>query len=401
MNRGVVFLSSVVVCGVIGIVGFMASRTGTLVSKSDQALQCGHWALLRSTQLLGVPLSVAQVRQFLPASPDGHSMLELRSAIESLGFQGNAERISTENLFRRDGVAILHLQNPDHFVVMKQSSGAGTIFFDGTGSRRRLNPSAIGDRFSGFAIFIDRDWNSPFRFEKRSHFADTPCVQFETLYLDRGDIPVSTSSIAFEFPVHNFGGKVLEIHDVAKDCSCISVDAPTEIEPMSSGVVKATFQHSGGRGNPVFEHQLLVTTNDPIYPRLTLVAAGNTDVSLVPVPSFVDFGRTRMGESQLRRIFIKYSGEDEEVLKHAEFILSYPNAEMRILDRDQFWQDSASPFELRREQRVRGSVRVVELVWRPAATDVEGKMVGNLQVTVPGSSLPEIIVPIFGTVFDD
>ncbi len=401
MNRGVVFLSSVVVCGVIGIVGFMASRTGTLVSKSDQALQCGHWALLRSTQLLGVPLSVAQARKFLPPSPDGHSMLELRSAIESLGFQGSAEQISKEDLFRRVGVAIVHLKNPDHFVVMKQGNNAGTIIFDGAGSRRRLSMVMLESRFSGFVLFVDRNRDTPFRFDGQSDFSSVPSLQFETLYQDRGDIPLSASSVVFEFPVHNFGGKVLEIYDVAKDCSCISVEAPAAVEPMSSGVVRATFQHSGGRGNPVFEHQLLVTTNDPIYPRLTLVAAGNTDVTLIPVPSSVDFGRVRSGESQLRRIFIKYSGEDEEVLKRADFKLSFPDAEMRILDRDQFWQDAASPFELRREQRVRGSARVVELIWRPVAKDVDDNLNGYLSVSVPGSSLPEIKVPIYGTTIEE
>ena len=401
MNRIVAFSGSTVACVVIGVVGFMASRTETLVVRSDQELQCGHWAILRSSQLLGVPLSVAHVRRLLSANSDGHSMVELRSALEGLGFQAIAEQISKETLFRHDGVAILHLKKPDHFVVMKQASGAGAIFFDGTGSRRRLSPSVIGDRFSGFALFVDRDRNSPFRFEGRNDFADVPCAQFETLYLDRGDVPLNASSVVFEFPVHNFGGTVLEIYDVAKDCSCISVDAPAVVEPMSSGVVRATFQHSGSRGNPVFEHQLLVTTNDAIYPRLTLVAAGNTDVSLIPVPSSVDFGRVRIGDSQLRRIFIKYSGEDEEVLNRAEFKLSFPDAEIRVLDRDQFWQDTASAFELRREQRVRGSVRVVELIWRPVATDVVGKLTGYLRVTVPGGSLPEINVPLFGTTIED
>jgi hypothetical protein len=401
MNRGVVFLSSVVVCGVIGIVGFMASRTETLVSKPDQALQCGHWALLRSTQLLGVPLSVAQARQFLPPNPDGHSMLELRSAIESLGFQGSAEQISKEDLFRRVGVAIVHLKNPDHFVVMKQGNGAGIIIFDGAGSRRRLSMAMLESRFSGFVLFVDRDRSRPFRLDGQSDFSSVPSLQFETLYQDRGDIPLSANSVVFEFPVFNFGGKVLEIHDVIKDCSCISVEAPAAIEPMSSGAVIATFQHSGTRGNPTFEHQLLVTTNDPDYPRLTLVAAGNTDVTLVPVPSAADFGRVRRGESQMRRIFIKYSGEDIEVLNRADFELSFPDTEMRILDRDQFLHDSASPFEHRREQSVRGSVRVVELIWRPVSKDVDDTLKGYMRVSVPGSSLSEIKVPIYGTMIEE
>ena len=51
------------------------------------APQCGHWAILRCCELLGVPIEMQTIIKLLPPSKNGASMLELRDVFRRIGLK--------------------------------------------------------------------------------------------------------------------------------------------------------------------------------------------------------------------------------------------------------------------------------------------------------------------------
>ena len=90
-------------------------------SRLDQPLrpQCGQHCLHRVSQLLGVPLTLRQVVELCPPKQEGESLLELKTALETIGFEVNGvetTKISEAKLSELACPFIASLKG--HFVVV-------------------------------------------------------------------------------------------------------------------------------------------------------------------------------------------------------------------------------------------------------------------------------------------
>lgn len=145
--------------------------------------QCGHWALTRAANLLGVPLTVTASMRLLPSNPAGHSFLELRSALRTKGIEARGRSESFESFLAGEFPAIVHLKDPDHFVVAIRTDKGVLTFFDGAGRRARIPIDGIRERWTGNLLRLTRV------VPERSSAPAAPRMQFDTLYIDQGNIP--------------------------------------------------------------------------------------------------------------------------------------------------------------------------------------------------------------------
>lgn len=382
----------------VAFLWFMRHARQTPVIHDSGQMQCGHWAIVRCSHLLGVPVSVRRVFELLPLDERGHSMADLTVALESIGFVVTPKQGEFAQIISGEPPTILHLTDPDHFVVVSRSSTEDVIVFDANGVRRRLKMPDVERRFDGYALQVASSEDAKNR--RREECQSTACLHFETLYLDHGDIAINSGPVEYQFHLENLGGAVLEIHDVAADCGCVQVSSPKTIAPHSKDVIKAYFRHDSASQRASFEHEILVRTNDPTTPNISLVAAGNTDTTLRVWPLDLDFGACRAGHSHLFRCFVQYSGDEEEILDEAEFECTFPDTTVRVLTREAFLEESPPAAGLVSRRNLRGHVRIVELTWRPLPSAIPAPVTGVLRINVPRSGVDPIAIPVRGSIVE-
>ncbi len=84
---------------------------------SSNGLQCGHWCFFYGCRMLGVNVSLEQTAGILPIRPQGHSFQELQDAFAKQGVIATGFQQSISELKKSSFPCILHLSNPDHFVI--------------------------------------------------------------------------------------------------------------------------------------------------------------------------------------------------------------------------------------------------------------------------------------------
>ncbi|GHT23031.1 hypothetical protein FACS189419_06420 [Planctomycetales bacterium] len=62
-------------------------RSSKPVEKRIETLepQCAHWSILRCCQLLGAPVTLKALLEFLPYQEEGHSMLQMAEILKKIG----------------------------------------------------------------------------------------------------------------------------------------------------------------------------------------------------------------------------------------------------------------------------------------------------------------------------
>ncbi len=368
------------------------------IEHRPDSMQCGHWSVVRCCHLLGVPVSVNDVFRLLPPKTRGHSLLELQTALREIGFEVSADREELHKVLTGRHPTILHLRDPDHFVVVANSNANSILVFDAVGNRRRIPFANVESRFDGYALHVSRNAKLPLPATVQRKTNGVPCVQFETLYLDHGDVSVGTGPVTYHFPVQNLGSQPLQILQIAADCGCLEANGPDVIEPFAESVITATFRHDPDAARAAFEHEIMVTTNDPLHQHVSLVAAGNTNTTLRPWPSQLDFGQRLAGKTHLQRCFVHYNGEDESVLRDATFECAAPNVRLNVMTREEFLERSPPMEGLKQQRLFRADVRIVEVLWTPTEQAEGSSFTGTLVISAPKSGLPIMQVPLFGTV---
>ena len=297
---------------------FMTAEERTAQEPSDASnptddLQCAHWCLLRSTQMLGAPLTIAEAGRLLPPHRHGHSLLEVSRAVETIGLSVKARNESFDVFTQRGGTAIVHLHSPDHFVVAADAAGGQPVFFDGTRVRRRMPGTVIRSRWTGNLLRLapaNHDVRLPAYVQRT--LQDSPCIQFDRLLIDSTDIPYTHTTQDFEYRVLNLGDHPLLIEDVVTDRTCITSEFPHEpIEPASSG--RILLRYSVGRGP--FLHHAIVHSNDPTFPEVTLTAAGDRDLRVQFRPERLDLREASWGQEKQATVYIMIWADMEKSIQ--------------------------------------------------------------------------------------
>ncbi|MDR2704814.1 MAG: DUF1573 domain-containing protein [Planctomycetaceae bacterium] len=268
--------------------------------------QCAHWAIFRTAQLIGIPTILREIQILLPNRSAGHTFAQVVEVLAKIGINAEGYRDDWDTLSKQNFPCIVHLTNPDHYIVVSgiEPKRGYIHIFDDTGNRTRLQREAFEKRWTGYSLHIKK--NTDF-FTTKSK-SDSPNILFDYLILDKGDIPAIGEPTEFVFPVHNFGNRDLIIEDVKVNCGCLKSEKPTApIPPGESGVVKLFYSVEPQRG--VFNQSAAVKTNDPNTPTVLLSACGFTGVEVRIEPSRITLDRFFIGRETSYCCFVSYTGE--------------------------------------------------------------------------------------------
>lgn len=242
-------IATVAIAGWLGI----GSATRDAPDTHEPAFQCAHWCIRRCCELFGAPVELTEVAQMLPPDERGHSLQQVAKVLETIGFNTTARLESWEVFRKRRGPCIAHLGEPDHFVVVVGVEHGRVHLFDGAGQRTTRLAKSFRDKWTGHLLYVaPRAGESALPVYAPAPAKGSPRVRFDTLFIDRGEMPPPTAPLSFIYRFTNVGRGILRIKDIHKKCSCIQVRAPTEpIPPGKSAEINIAYsvQLQGGRSS--------------------------------------------------------------------------------------------------------------------------------------------------------
>ncbi|SRR5579875_314461 len=304
-------LWALVVISVLGIIHYEHGIHKEAIEDTSLAPQCGHWCIRRCCELLGIPVELPTIMEMMPPSIGGHSMLQMAAVLQKIGLRTEGRKETIETLARRGFPCIAHL-NQNHFIVVSNIENGRVHLFDGLGRRSTTSMRIFQSSWSGNVLFVHRDSDGfPLpTFVYRSS-EPAPLIQFDALFIDKGDVPAVGDPVPFVYRFKNFGRKALIIKDVRTDCKCLKVEKPKQnIPPGDSGQIILLYRPE--ERTTQFYHEAVVESNDPVFPILRLKAAGMTDAQVRVSPEFLDLGEVVEGRTTSVGLFINYTGDRDD-----------------------------------------------------------------------------------------
>jgi hypothetical protein len=326
-------------------IAFLRVRSVTQSEEADYGKpDCSHWCVYRCSWMLGAPVDMEEVAQMLPPRAGGHSLAEIRDALSRIGFDAIGYKESYEMFREGDFPCIVHLKDPDHYVVAAERLRSSILVFDGNGFRQRLKDSSIQKRWTGNVLLVRRTHCGAVlpAFKTRT-LVGAPCIEFDTLHVDKGDVPIAKPVASFVFPFCNRGTRPLIIEAVQTDCKCLEVTKPSEpVPPGARGQIVLKYNALAGTERGLFAHEAVIKSNDPVYPILPLRVSGNADARVTVAPRVIDFERIVSGRLAKAYCFVHYSGEDCDSFAVGKCTCSLPNVRIDLVGGDEYQRASRS-----------------------------------------------------------
>lgn len=368
------------------------------VRVTDRDVQCGHWCVVRCAELLGVPLAIEDVLRLMPPAAQGHSLQQVSTALETIGLTATGRQERFESLAKRQGPWIVHLKDPDHFIVLVSIKDRERRIhaFDPLGNRETISLDSVRTRWSGKLLEVRRgDLQRPLPLS-RTRPAEAPCIQFQSLFLDKGSVYSNGQLLPFHFEFQNLGDKPLVIESVHPSCSCLIVDAPsTPIPSRQTGVISVTV-NPGATGGP-FLHSLDVRTNDPVLSRVRLQASGYVATDVQINPPRIDLGSLPPGTTVQRQCFLRYHNKDTH-LRLSDLKLPLDGAKVEWIEHvdnadsiARLWPDARSQVDLPE------GVSVIQVAYT-VPSDANGPVSATLEACSNIRGYERIQIPVSGTV---
>ena len=220
----------------------------------------------------------ADIASLLPNVGRQHNLLELSQALAKIGFDTDGRRETWESLRTRSST--MYCPSLRGQIILWSSrvsaeNGDEVYLFDGAGRRTTRSGKAFRKAWSGAILCVRRrqDTTALPAFIGY-HEKSAPRIQFDTLFVDKGEVPLLGKPTAFAYPFRNIGTQDLTVTDVVTTCTCVKHEAPTTpIPPGGTGVVTLFYQPTAKQR--LFNYSAVVETNDPLFPDIILNAAGN------------------------------------------------------------------------------------------------------------------------------
>lgn len=298
--------------------------------------QCGHWAILRSCELLGVPIEMQTIKELLHPKQQGASMLELHDVLKKIGLKSTGHRETVDGLSKFSCPFIAHVGG-DHFVTVSSIDDKKVIFFDGNGRARTKTLSEFDKEWSKTLLVVERiDRTVPLPSFANRKLKGSPCIEFETLVIDKGDISWNDKEIEYEFLVYNIGETPLIIKNIETDCGCLKAESPNE-PILSEGMKKIKLKYNLKENQGSYKHEAIVESNDPSLPLVKLTAAGNTNTQIAITPDKVYLGGIIPRQKKTEIVNLHYTGDipfeildvlsENKRIRVVPFLLTPENAE--------------------------------------------------------------------------
>jgi len=269
----------------------------------------------------------------LPPKAGGESMLEIKKFLEQAGLNCLGEKVTFSDLCTGQFPVIAHMITTTrernllpHWVVVEGADAREVKLYEGFGFPVVLPTNIFTKEWDGNILRVTKPEKlSRPSFVARSREGDSR-LQFETLFIDAGDISQSTDSHLFVFPFLNTGREDLHLLKVKTDCKCAVVEGDKEkiIPPGERGeiVIQYTFGTSRGR----FRKHAMVKSNDPYFPIVMLTLAGNGQQEVKFFPTGLRFGDVPQGANAEVACFLTYTGNSIFEIKGVKL----PSPELQI-----------------------------------------------------------------------
>jgi len=109
---------------IAGIVGAIAALAAPLTARGEAQGDCGTASLAALAELVGPRIPADKLSAIASAMPEtGPSMLDIKQAAEGQGIALKGIAGTLEEVAGFGGPAIIHLSEPDHFLVLARLSG--------------------------------------------------------------------------------------------------------------------------------------------------------------------------------------------------------------------------------------------------------------------------------------
>jgi hypothetical protein len=360
-------------------------------------LQCAHWSIYRTAQLLGIPTEPSEIQRLLPNQSKGHTLAQVVETLAKIGIDAEGYRDDWETLSKQHFPCIVHLEKPEHYIVVSgMEPERGYIhIFDDAGNRTRQRRDTFEKRWTGYSLHIKK--NAEFFVSKSKK--DKPRILFDHLILDKGDIPAVGEPTEFVFPIRNIGNSNLVIEDVKVNCGCLKSEKPTEpISPGESGVIKLFYSVEPKRG--VFTQTAAVKTNAPDNPVVVLSACGFTGVEVRIEPSRITLDRFFIGRETSYRCFIRYTGEwnDFQVELESADLTGAKIIRHKCLTLDQVnFSDNSIHTKTPISKSVVKNTRILELTFEPTGNPLDN-VSGKIQLKTNVSGYEHFTLHVSGTI---
>ncbi len=361
------------------------------------APQCGHWVILRSCELLGVPIEMQTILKLLPPKETGATMLELREVFRRIGLKAIGKRETLAGLAGGTFPSVAHLGG-DHFVTVSVADDEVVRFFDGGG---RVSAMKVSD--------FEKEWNSALLVVQRSNrtvplpsFANrrcknVPCIEFEKLIIDKGDIPWHGKPIVYEFPVRNMGEAPLVIEDIKTNCKCLGAESPNEpILPGCEGTIILKYSVNEGKGP--FKHEALVKSNDPSLPLVKLTAAGNTDTKVEITPKYVYLGKVIPGQKKTATISMHFTGDFPLEIRELSSEKKQVKVVHNVLSQKLARQLRHGVTSGKEPMLIIPNTHILQVIYEAGISDIGKKTIDTIFIHTNVDGFEKISVPVYAKV---
>ena len=331
------------------------------------SLDCGTASLAAFAKLVGAPIPRDRLSAISRAMPDaGPSMLDVKQAAEAQGIALKGIGAGLEEAAGFGGPAIIHLSEPDHFVVLARLSGEWAQVVD-SGAVVAVPRAELEKRYSGHALVLADD-----------RPRDGGRVQIEEFHYALGVSGVG-QTVEHTFAVTNAGNGVLMVEpENCKTCGAPETLVAQEVlAPGKSTAVTVKFPVTSS-GNVMRLAKL--RTNDPRAAIVYLTLRGS-------VPHDVQVQPTRLHVSRDKNAVALLS---VTVSGPADMNLIEPSCERGLFD----VRLAAPEVDANEKQTWQ-----LELGFKPQ--DFVGRIEDQLAVRTTHRDRPLITVPITGEVRGD
>ena len=287
VDYGKIAIWSLSYLGVFSICGY---------AEDSARLRCGHWAVHRVSQMLGVPTGTSTVLGLLPSDQEEDSFSDLSNALAAININSRGYHRAFSYLQRNDQPFIAHLES-SHYVVVSRIEDDQVYYFDLGKKLSIWSKEEFVSKWSGKVLEVSRKSAQERGIVERTMLRNRPCVQFKTLLLDKGrDLADGTVEYVYQFK--NLGSSALSIHDIKTDCKCLEAIKPDgPIKPGGSSEIRLKYKYN--KYNRSYSHKAIVKSNDPKYPMVQLSAYGISNFDVEVVPHQLDMGELTHAQSYL------------------------------------------------------------------------------------------------------
>ena len=358
------------------------------------APQCGHWVILRSCELLGVPIEMQTILKLLPPKETGATMLELREVFRRIGLKAIGKRETLAGLAGGTFPSVAHL-GVDHFVTVSAANDEAVRLFDGSGRAKTIKLSDFGKKWDRTLLVIQRENRAaPLPLFAKRRRKNVPCIEFDRLIIDKGDIPWHGKPTVYEFSVRNTGESPLVIEDIKTNCKCLGSESPNEpILPGGEGTIILKYSVNEGQGS--FKHEALVKSNDPSLPLVKLTASGNTDTKVKITPKYVHLGKIIPGQKKTATISVHFTGdfplEIREILSEKNQVKVTHNALSKELAQ-KFQQGMMSEKE---PMFIMPNTHILQVTYEAGIRDIEKTAIDTIVINTNIDGFEKISVPVY------